>query len=91
MQSGAILAADGQSVNNVLGFPGILRGAVDANAMHISHEMYIAAAECIADRTPEDELLPNPLNKSLHQAVALPVAKKSCLTRDCQRRIHTRH
>ena len=77
MQSGAVLAADGQSVNNVLGFPGILRGAVDANATHISHEMYVAAAECIADQTPEDEFLPNPLDKSLHQAVALAVARKA--------------
>lgn len=77
MHAGAALAADGKSVNNVLGFPGILRGAVDSNARSISHEMYVAAAQCIADQTPEDEFLPNPLDKSVHQAVALAVAKKA--------------
>ncbi len=77
MQAGAKYAADGKSVNNVLGFPGILRGAVDTNAMRISHEMYFAAAETIADLTPENELVPNPLDKKVHQAVAHAVALKA--------------
>jgi malate dehydrogenase (oxaloacetate-decarboxylating) len=77
MQSGAVLAADGKSVNNVLGFPGILCGAVDSYATHISHEMYFTAAQTIADQTHEDEFLPNPLGKSLHQAVALEVVRKA--------------
>jgi malate dehydrogenase (oxaloacetate-decarboxylating) len=77
MNAGAAFAADGKSVNNVLGFPGILRGAVDTNASRISHEMYLAAAIAIADQTPHDELVPNPLDKNVHLAVARAVAKKA--------------
>lgn len=77
MASGASFAADGKVVNNVLGFPGILRGAVDSNATRISDQMYLAAAETIAALTPAGELLPNPLDKNLHQAVAQAVAKKA--------------
>jgi malate dehydrogenase (oxaloacetate-decarboxylating) len=75
ISAGAAFAADGKSVNNVLGFPGILRGAVDAYASRISHEMYLAAAKTLADLTPEDELVPNPLDKKVHQAVARAVAR----------------
>jgi malate dehydrogenase (oxaloacetate-decarboxylating) len=74
---GAAFAADGKSVNNVLGFPGILRGAIDTNTPRITHEMYLAAAQTIADLTPADELVPNPLDKSVHQAVARAVAQKA--------------
>ena len=73
----AAFATDGKVVNNVLGFPGILRGAVDANARRISHQMYLAAAETIAALTPAGELLPNPLDKHLHMAVAEAVAKQA--------------
>src|SRR5574341_1511231 len=48
---GAAFAADGKSVNNVLGFPGILRGAIDTNTPRITHEMYLAAAQTIAGLT----------------------------------------
>jgi len=75
LAAGAAFAADGKSVNNVLGFPGILRGAVDTYARRISHEMYLAAAETIAKLTPPDELVPNPLDKEVHQAVASAVAR----------------
>jgi malate dehydrogenase (oxaloacetate-decarboxylating) len=77
LQAGAAFAADGKSVNNVLGFPGILRGAVDANASYISHEMYLAAADAIASLTPPDELVPNPLDRKVHRAVARAVASKA--------------
>lgn len=75
LTAGAAFAADGKSVNNVLGFPGILRGAVDSHARRISPEMYLAAARTIADLTPPDELVPNPLDKQVHQAVARAVAR----------------
>jgi malate dehydrogenase (oxaloacetate-decarboxylating) len=75
LAAGAAFAADGKSVNNVLGFPGILRGAVDSHARRISNEMYLAAARTIADLTPPDELVPNPLDKQVHQAVARAVAR----------------
>jgi malate dehydrogenase (oxaloacetate-decarboxylating) len=74
---GAAFAADGKSVNNVLGFPGIFRGAVDANAPRITHEMLLAAAQTIADLTPPGELVPNPLDKKVHHAVARAVAQKA--------------
>jgi malate dehydrogenase (oxaloacetate-decarboxylating) len=77
VKAGASFAADGKSVNNVLGFPGILRGAVDSYATRISHEMYLAAAITIADQTPPDELVPNPLDKNVHRAVARAVAQKA--------------
>jgi malate dehydrogenase (oxaloacetate-decarboxylating) len=75
LNAGAIFAADGKSVNNVLGFPGILRGAVDSYATHISHEMYLAAATLLI--RPYDELVPNPLDKNVHKAVAQAVAHKA--------------
>ena len=74
---GAAFATDEKDVYNVLGFPGILRGAVDSNARRISDEMYLAAADTIAPLTPPGELLPNPLDKHLHQSVAAAVAKQA--------------
>lgn len=77
LAQGALFAADGKSVNNVLGFPGIFRGSVDANAPRITHEMLAAAAQTIADLTPPGELVPNPLDKKIHLAVARAVAQKA--------------
>jgi len=71
---GAAFAADGKSVNNVLGFPGIFRGAVDANAPRITDEMLLAAVEVLVRMTPAGELMPNPLNKKVHLEVARAVA-----------------
>ena len=77
MERGAAFAADGKVVNNVLGFPGIFRGAVDANAPRITDEMLMAAAQTIADMTPPGELVPSPLDKDVHRAVAKAVALKA--------------
>jgi len=73
--NGAAFAADGKSVNNVLGFPGIFRGAVDANAPRITHEMLVAAVDVLVAMTPEGELMPNPLDKKVHLGVARAVAE----------------
>jgi malate dehydrogenase (oxaloacetate-decarboxylating) len=75
LEAGAAFAADGKSVNNVLGFPGIFRGAVDANVPRITREMLIAAAETIAAFAPPGEIVPNPLDKALHKSVARAVAR----------------
>jgi malate dehydrogenase (oxaloacetate-decarboxylating) len=75
LAAGAAFAADGKSVNNVLGFPGIFRGAVDANVPRITREMLIAAAEAIAAFARPGEIVPNPLDKALHRAVARAVAR----------------
>jgi malate dehydrogenase (oxaloacetate-decarboxylating) len=72
---GAAFAADGKSVNNVLGFPGIFRGAVDSNSPRITHEMLIAAMEVLVRMTPSGELMPNPLDKKVHHEVARAVAE----------------
>ncbi len=77
LERGALFAADGKSVNNVLGFPGIFRGAVDSYAPRITNEMLLAAAYTIADMTPPGELVPNPLDKKVHLAVARAVAQKA--------------
>lgn len=75
LERGAAFAADGQVVNNVLGFPGIFRGAVDANAPRISHRMLMAAVDVLVRETPAGELLPNPLDKKVHLEVARAVAE----------------
>ncbi len=75
LKAGAVFAADGKSVNNVLGFPGIFRGAIDADAPRITHEMLLAAARAIADFTPSGELVPSPLEQEVHRQVARAVAR----------------
>jgi malate dehydrogenase (oxaloacetate-decarboxylating) len=73
-QAGAAFAADGRSVNNVLGYPGIFRGALHSGAPVINLEMKLAAALAIANQAVEGELVPDPLNQSTHDAVADAVA-----------------
>jgi malate dehydrogenase (oxaloacetate-decarboxylating) len=71
--AGAAFAADGRSVNNVLGYPGIFRGALMAGASAINLEMKLAAAMALADLTEGDELVPDVLLQEVHDAVALAV------------------
>lgn len=63
-------------VNNVLAFPGIFRGALDAKATKITPEMLSAAAlalaKCVANPT-KDKILPNPLEKSVVLKIARAV------------------
>jgi malate dehydrogenase (oxaloacetate-decarboxylating) len=75
LAAGAAFAADGRSVNNLLGFPGILRAAIDVRARRIDPSMYVAAAHAIAVRARENELVPNPLRLDVHRAVARAVAE----------------
>jgi malate dehydrogenase (oxaloacetate-decarboxylating) len=75
LAAGAAFAVDGKMVNNALAFPGIFRGALDARARRITDAMKVAAAEAIAGRAPEGELVPEILDRSVHQAVALAVAQ----------------
>jgi malate dehydrogenase (oxaloacetate-decarboxylating) len=67
-------------INNVLAFPGILRGALDARARDINEEMKIAAAEAIAGLIPAAELqadyiIPGAFDERVAPAVAAAVAK----------------
>jgi malate dehydrogenase (oxaloacetate-decarboxylating) len=68
--AGAAFAADGRSVNNVLGYPGIFRGALQAGAAGINVEMKLAAAQAIAELAQGEELVPNALDQRVHDAVA---------------------
>ena len=67
--AGAAFAADGRSVNNVLGYPGIFAGALKAGAAGINVEMKLAAAAVIAELATDGELVPNALDKGVHDAV----------------------
>jgi malate dehydrogenase (oxaloacetate-decarboxylating) len=70
VEAGAAFAADGTSVNNVLGYPGIFRGALLAGAEEINLPMKLAAAEKIASLTAESELVPEALDPDVHEQVA---------------------
>jgi malate dehydrogenase (oxaloacetate-decarboxylating) len=75
LDAGAAFAADGTSVNNVLGFPGIFRGALAAGAREISTGMKLAAARAIAGLTKESELVPDALDPAVHGEVARAVSE----------------
>jgi hypothetical protein len=63
-------------INNVLAFPGIFRGALDAKATAITEGMKLAAASAIADTIPDDELAPDFIVPSVFdQTVAPKVAE----------------
>jgi malate dehydrogenase (oxaloacetate-decarboxylating) len=70
LRAGAAYAADGTSVNNVLGYPGIFRGALQAGARAINLEMKRAAAWTLAGLTVESELVPDVLDPNVHAAVS---------------------
>jgi malate dehydrogenase (oxaloacetate-decarboxylating) len=66
-------------INNVLAFPGVFRGALDARATAITEDMKLAAAEGIArviddDELEEDYIVPSVFNRDVAQAVASAVA-----------------
>lgn len=84
LAAGAAFAADGKSINNVLGFPGLFRGALDAGARRFTDEMLVAAAESIADLAGEHDLVPDPLNKAVHDAVARAVAGAAASSGACR-------
>ncbi|SEM37732.1 malate dehydrogenase (oxaloacetate-decarboxylating) [Mesobacillus persicus] len=72
-------------VNNVLAFPGIFRGALDARATHINEKMKVAAVEAIAGLIKEEELssdyvIPGPFDPRVAPAVAAAVAKAAMET-----------
>lgn len=78
--AGATLAADGKTINNLLAYPGIWRGTLDAKAEKINFEMYKAAAIAIANSASEGELVPSPLESKVHVAVTHGVAKAAMAT-----------
>lgn len=84
-RGGARIIATGRSdfpnqINNVLVFPGVFRGALDARAKDITEKMKIAAVYAIADIIPEEELteeyiIPGAFDQRVVNRVAQAVAK----------------
>jgi len=75
LAAGASAATDGRTVNNVVGYPGIWRGTLDAKATRITYQMYRAASRAIAEAAPDGELVPSPLDPTAHLAVTHAVAR----------------
>ncbi len=80
----AAVVATGRSdfpnqINNVLAFPGLFRGALDAGARRITQKMKVAAAEAIfsvvSDDLAPDRIVPSPLDLRVGEAVAAAVAR----------------
>jgi malate dehydrogenase (oxaloacetate-decarboxylating) len=68
--AGAAFAAEGSTVNNVLGYPGMFRGALEAGADRLDSRMKLAAARALADASGDGELVPDPLDPGVHERVA---------------------
>lgn len=90
-ECGVKIIATGRSdypnqVNNVLAFPGIFRGALDAKALEINREMKIAAAkaisEIIEDDLREDYIIPKPFDRRVLPAVAVGVVRAAVETKN---------
>lgn len=75
IDAGAAVATDGRHLNNALGFPGIFRGALDARASDINDAMKIAASRTLANLAPEGELVPDFMDRAVHQKVAAAVCE----------------
>lgn len=85
LEAGAAVVGTGRSdfpnqINNVLAFPGIFRGAMDARASDINEAMKTAASRAIAAFIPKNELspvniIPSALNRNVAAAVASAVAE----------------
>lgn len=81
LEAGAYIVGTGRSdfpnqINNVLAFPGIFRGALDARAKTITVEMQVAAAKGIAALIPDSELSPtNIIPDAFQEGVAKVVAQ----------------
>jgi malate dehydrogenase (oxaloacetate-decarboxylating) len=88
LQAGARVVATGRSdfpnqVNNVLGFPGIFRGALDVRASDINEAMKVAASRAIAglvEQVSEQCIIPSPLDRRVVPAVAAAVARAAIET-----------
>jgi malate dehydrogenase (oxaloacetate-decarboxylating) len=79
--AGAAVVATGRSdypnqINNVLAFPGIFRGLLDARATTVTTEMKLAVARCIADAVEHvdaEHIIPSPLDRTIPPLVARTV------------------
>ena len=87
-KAGAKIIGTGRSdfpnqINNVLGYPGIFRGALDARATKINVEMKLAAAYALADcvKNPTvEKVIPNPFDKNVVKEISTVVKKEAIKT-----------
>lgn len=85
IKAGAAVVATGRSdyanqANNVLGFPGVFRGALDVRARRINDEMKLAASKAISSLISDAELsanyvIPSPIDPRVVPSVAIAVAQ----------------
>ncbi|MEM4363704.1 MAG: NADP-dependent malic enzyme [Candidatus Diapherotrites archaeon] len=82
IEAGAYIIGTGRSdypnqINNVLAFPGVFKGALEAKATKITPNMKMAAAEALANsiNPTKDRILPSPLDKSVVKKIAEAVKK----------------
>jgi malate dehydrogenase (oxaloacetate-decarboxylating) len=80
-------------INNVLAFPGIFRGALDARATDINEPMKLAAAKAIAscitnDERSEEYIVPSVFNRRIVHLVAQAVEEAAYRTGVARRRHH---
>jgi len=78
----AAVVATGRSdypnqINNVLAFPGVFRGALDARAASITHEMELAAAHALAGVIPPEELSSDYIVPSVFDRSVAPVVARA--------------
>ena len=95
--AGAYVVGSGRSdfpnqINNVLAFPGIFRGALDARASEINRDMMVAASEAIASLVSDAELdreyvIPAAFDERVHGAVARAVAEAAVRTKVARKKI----
>jgi malate dehydrogenase (oxaloacetate-decarboxylating) len=75
LAAGARIAESGARINNLLCYPGLCRGMLDARAARATPDLFLAAGRALVTLTPAGHLLPDPLDRAVHQAVARAVAQ----------------
>jgi malate dehydrogenase (oxaloacetate-decarboxylating) len=75
MEAGARIAEGGAAINNLLCYPGACRGLLDTGAKSAPPAVFKSASEAIVTATPGGQLLPNPLERRVHNVVARAVAR----------------
>ncbi|HEX7375267.1 MAG TPA: malic enzyme-like NAD(P)-binding protein [Steroidobacteraceae bacterium] len=73
LERGAVFAADGKGINNVSGFPGLFKGALEAGVRRFTDAMLVAAATALSRLAAPGELLPDALDLETHRAVTAAV------------------
>lgn len=65
-------------INNILAFPGLFRGILDARAPQFTNEMFVKAAEALADHVENpspEKFIPNPFDEGVAECVAEAVKR----------------